>query len=315
MAENLYVIGIDGGGTKTTAVLCAADGKILAESQGGASNFQTTGAEHCIGTLLVLIETCCRSIGCSFQQIGAVAAGLAGAGRPEDRRLIAEELAAVASRKGLPLNRIVVESDARIALEGAFRGKPGIIVISGTGSIVFGMDDRGKTYRAGGWGRLISDEGSGYSIGREAFKAVMKSMDGVGQKTGLTKVFGSRYGLGSEESVINALYRGNFDIASVVPAVIDAASGGDKVARDILLSASKELVDLAAVVSKKMYSGRKGRSKRLLAMTGSLLSGSNFYSRMVRARIRRMIPFVSVKEPESSPVMGAVSIALKNSGE
>lgn len=247
MNQPLYVIGIDGGGTKTTAVLCALDGAILAEAQEGPSNFQIIGIEQAAHTILNLIETCARSIGCSISQIGAVVAGLAGAGRPADQQRMLDGLIDAAQTKNLDLNKLIIESDARIALEGAFGGKHGIIVIAGTGSIVFGKDGRGKTYRAGGWGRLIGDEGSGYSIGRAAFQAVAKLLDGYGEKTKLLKLFNEKFGLGTQEAIIHALYRDNFNVASVAPLVMEAASKGDKVAKKILTHACSDLINVIHV--------------------------------------------------------------------
>jgi N-acetylglucosamine kinase-like BadF-type ATPase len=309
MEQHLYVIGIDGGGTKTSAVLCALDGTILSESQGGPSNLQIVGIENSSKTIIELIETCCHSIGCSVSQIGVIVAGLAGAGRPADQKLIKDTLFDIAYKRKHSLNTVVIESDARIALEGAFSGKPGIILISGTGSIVFGKDERGKTFRAGGWGKLICDEGSGYTIGKEAFRAVAKSLDGFNIRTILVKLFEMKFDLGTQESIIKALYKDSFDIASVVPVVMEAASKGDKIAKNILIQASSELVETVRVLTANMNKGK--RKKRPLAMTGTLLSGKNIYSHIVRSHIKKKIPTVSICEPESSPVVGAALMAVK----
>jgi N-acetylglucosamine kinase-like BadF-type ATPase len=310
MNQHLYVIGIDSGGTKTTAILCALDNAILAEAQGGPSNFQIIGVEQSAATILDLIETCCHSVGCKVSQIGAIVAGLAGAGRPGDQQQMTDGLLASAEKRNLTLNKIRIESDARIALEGAFGGKPGIILIAGTGSIVFGKDDRGKTHRAGGWGRIIGDDGSGYAIGQEAFRAVARYLDDLGGKTKLGKFLDAKYGFKTQEDIINALYKRNFDVASIAPTVIEAASGGDRIARRILIDGCSGLTELARVVCSKMNKG-KNFNKPQLVMTGSLLLNQNIYSRMVRLSIKRNLPHVSIREPESSPVVGAALMAIK----
>jgi N-acetylglucosamine kinase-like BadF-type ATPase len=219
-------------------------------------------------------------------------------------------LLASAQRRNLTLNRIKIESDARIALEGAFSDKPGIILIAGTGSIVFGKDERGKTYRAGGWGRLIGDDGSGYAIGQEAFRAVARSLDGFGEKTRLVKLLDAKHGFETQETIINALYKENFDVASVAPMVLEAASRGDKIARRILINGCSGLTELVRVVFSKMNKGRNV-TKPQLVMTGSLLLNQNIYSRMVRSSIKRNIPSMSICDAESSPVVGASLMALK----
>lgn len=311
MNQHLYVIGIDSGGTKTTAILCALDGAILAEAQGGPSNFQIIGVEQAAGTILDIIETCCHSVGCEVSQIGAIVAGLAGAGRPADQQQMTDGLLASAQNRNLTLNRIIVESDARITLEGAFGGKPGIILIAGTGSIVFGKDERGRTYRAGGWGRLIHDEGSGYSIGQEAFRAVARSLDGFGEKTKLVKLLDERYGFGTQEAIINELYKNNFDVASIAPIVLEAASKGDRIAKKILANGCSGLIELVLVVLAKMNKGNRITHKSQLAMSGSLLLNQSIYSRMVRSSIKRNLQLISVRETDSSPVVGAALMAIK----
>lgn len=311
MNKPLYTIGIEGGGTKTTAVLCALDGVILSEAQGGPSNFHIIGIEKTVSTLYDLIQTCCHSIGCSVSQIGAVAAGLAGAGRILDQQNIINRLSELARLNNSNLEKVLIESDARIALEGAFSGEPGIVVISGTGSIVFGKDERDKVYRAGGWGRYIGDEGSGYAIGREAFRAVAKCLDGYGEKTKLVKIFDEKFGLGTQDTIIKAVYEEQFDFASVVPMVMETASKGDSVAKKILTHASSDLIELINAVLIKMNKGKKRVSKHPLAFVGSLLMNDNFYSRKIRSAIKREVPLVSIRNVESSPVVGAALMAIR----
>jgi N-acetylglucosamine kinase-like BadF-type ATPase len=310
MDKPLYIIGIDGGGTKTTSVLCALDGVILAEAQGAPSNFQIIGIERTSHTILDLVETCCHSAGCSISQIGAVVAGLAGAGRSNDQQSMRDGIMDAAHTRNLTINNLVVESDARIALEGAFGGKPGMIVIAGTGSIVFGKDERGKIYRAGGWGRLIGDEGSGYAIGQQAFRAVARSLDDKSTKTKLTKLFEKKFGLNTQEAIIQSLYKENFDIASVMPTVIDAASKGDKAAKRILDNAALELVEIIDIALKKMNTNIKNPSKRPLALIGGLLANEHYYSRKVISVIRKNLLPVTVRQAESSPVVGAAVMAI-----
>ena len=312
MNKSLYVIGIEGGGTKTTAVLCALDGIILSEAQGGPSNFHMVGIEKAANTLLELIQTCCHSVGCSVSQIGAVVAGLAGAGRTLDQQRIMDQVLESARKTGIALEKISIESDARIALEGAFSGKQGIVVISGTGSIVFGKDERNNVFRAGGWGRFIGDEGSGYAIGREAFRAVTKVIDGYGKKTKLVKLFDEKFGLGTQDAIIHAVYEEKFDLASVMPVVLQAALMGDTVAKKILVHACVDLVEVIDTVLMQMNKGRKSIAKYPLAFVGSVLMNDNFYSRKLRSALKREIPLVSLRHAESSPVVGAALMAIRS---
>jgi N-acetylglucosamine kinase-like BadF-type ATPase len=310
MGKPLYIIGIDGGGTKTTAILCALDGSILSEAQGAPTNFQIIGIERSANIILDLISSCCHSVGCSVSQIGAVVAGLAGAGRPGDKQNMHDGIIESARSRNLAINNLVIESDARIALEGAFSGKPGLVVIAGTGSIVFGKNEQGKIFRAGGWGRLIGDEGSGYTIGRQAFRAVAKSLDDNRIKTKLSALFDKKFGLNSQETIIDSLYKDNFDIASVVPAVIEAASGGDRTAKRILDNAVCELAELIEITLYKMNKKVKKSTKRSLAFIGGLTADDHYYLRKINAVIRKKNLPVIVKKADSSPVVGASVMAI-----
>jgi N-acetylglucosamine kinase-like BadF-type ATPase len=237
-------------------------------------------------------------------------AGLAGAGRSSDQQSMRDGIMDLAHTRNLTINNLIVESDARIALEGAFGGKPGMIVIAGTGSIVFGKDEHGKIYRAGGWGRLIGDEGSGYAMGQQAFRAVARSLDDKNTKTKLAKLFKEKFGLNTQEAIIHSLYKENFDIASVMPTVIGAASKGDTAAKRILDNAALELVEIIEIALKKMNTNIKNPSKRPLALIGGLLANEHYYSRKVFSVIRKKLLPVSVRQAESSPVVGAAIMAI-----
>lgn len=309
MSALLYVIGLDGGGTKTSAELCTPDGKVLATSQGGPSNFQVIGVEQAARTILDLVETCCHSIGCTTSQIGCVVAGLTGAGRAGDQARMCDELKREADRRGAGIGHFVVESDARIALEGALGGAPGIIVIAGTGSIVFGKDRSGTVHRAGGWGRMIGDEGSGYALGRELFRAVAAAWDGRAPKTRMSGLLERKAGLSTQEAIISALYKEGFDIASVAPLVVDAAQAGDKAARRIVSEAAEELIDVISAVARKMKGRSRIRMKIPVVFIGSVMSSNNVFSKTVTAMLRKREPSLALQHAVAPPVHGASIMA------
>jgi N-acetylglucosamine kinase-like BadF-type ATPase len=224
---------------------------------------------------------------------------------------MAEGLQNAAQDRGMFFKDLKIESDARMALEGAFLGKEGIVVIGGTGSVVFGKDDRGKIYRAGGWGRFIGDEGSGYELGREAFRSVARMMDGRGKKTRLANMLGTAFGLKTHEDIINAVYRDEFDLAVAAPMVLRAASQKDSVAKELLQSATCELVLTIEAVYKRMeISGRGGRNKIPLALIGGLLESENVYSKGLKTQIREHLRYISIQKPIALPVHGAVLTAI-----
>ena len=313
MRENAaYVIGLDGGGTKTTAQLADLNGRVALETQGGPSNFQTLGVEEVAKSILDLVETCCRTVGCNISEIGSVVAGLAGAGRTIDQQRIAEGIQSAAQSRGIYLRDLKIESDARIALESAFLGNPGIVLICGTGSIAFAKTRSGKILRAGGWGRVIGDEGSGYQIGRDALRAVTKAIDGRGKKTRMVKMVSSSFGLKHHEDIVRSVYRDNLDLATVAPFVVRAAQQGDAVAKEILNASAQELLETVRAVLKGMKTKRRAmRVEISIVLIGGLMESDNWYSRKVKSLIRKSLPDIIVRKPVGQPVQGAVLIAVE----
>lgn len=303
-----FVVGLDGGGTKTIAELFDARGHVLSDARGGPSNFQVIGEDEASRVILDCVAECCSRASVRPADLRAVVAGLTGAGRRGDRLRMIRALKRHSAKRKLKIKRFKVESDARTALEGAFTGRAGIIVIAGTGSIVFGKDDEGNVHRAGGWGRLIGDEGSGYAIGREAFRALARIIDGRENGSRLVKLIGDVHRLRTQKEIINALYKKGFDVASVVPLVLKAAEEHDAVAMRIVHNAADELLDIIAVVAKKMRP--RGKVKLPLVFVGSLLTNDNVYSRLLPRKIQARLKWVEVRPPEGSPVKGAGLMGL-----
>lgn len=311
MANKEFVIGIDGGGTKTAAILADLQGNIVVEETAGASNFQVIGTEKAADVLLNLIRKCCKDADCSVADVQCIVAGLTGAGRDSDKKHIGEALVELAKENRIELNKVVMESDARIALEGAFRGEPGIILIAGTGSIAFAKDQSGAIYRTGGWGRLLGDEGSGNTIGRDGLSAVTKHLDGRGKETLLTKLVAKEFGLSTQEKLITAVYREQFDVASIAPLVIQTAQSGDAECARILNKAAFELSEhVRALISEIEKSSRVVR-KIPLALIGSVIASDNVFTKILTNKITFSLPQITLVKPQSSPVYGAVLMAIQ----
>lgn len=314
MKKTEFVIGIDGGGTKTAAQLSDLRGKVVAESQAGPSNFQVIGVDAAATTIVELIVSCCSKAQCEPSQVAAICVGLTGAGRPGDQRRMAEGVRRSAVARRIVFGNLFVESDARIALEGAFKGSAGIILISGTGSIAFGKDRNGNVHRVGGWGRILGDEGSGYTIGRHGLNAVTKHLDGRGGKTLLTDLVAQRLGLSTQEQIVAAVYGENFDVASVAPLVIEAATSRDLICERILNKATFELAEHVRALTLKIEaaSGGHARQKIPLSFIGSVLSGENVLTKIATHKITYSLPQISIVKPQAQPVYGAVLLAIQS---
>jgi N-acetylglucosamine kinase-like BadF-type ATPase len=301
-----FIIGIDGGGTKTDAIIANLNGEIVAEDTGGSANFQMLGVEPVAQTLIDIIHNLIDRAHADIKNVQMVVIGLTGAGRRGDRDRIYKGILSYARRRNLVLPEILIETDARIALEGALSGKPGMVLIAGTGSIMLAKDIDGKFHRVGGWGRFIGDEGSAYGIGVEALRAVAKHMDGRGEETLITRLIAEKFKLSDMSEIITQIYRGRFDIAKVAPLVMKAAETGDKIAVEILEKACYELILHIKAMLKR---GRFGE-KILLAFVGGVIENENYVSIQLKKRIQENFPQIIVKKPDFPPAYGAIVLGI-----
>jgi N-acetylglucosamine kinase-like BadF-type ATPase len=301
-----YIIGIDGGGTKTHCLLTKLDGTIVNECYGGPSNFLVQGITPVAETLLKLITSCCENSKVSLEEISIVLLGTTGAGRRSDAERLEQGFSDFLAVKNVKLKLFRVESDARIALEGAFSGKPGSILIAGTGSIMFGKDAQGNIHRVGGFGRFLGDEGSGYMLGKKGLVAVSKEFDGRGNKTLISQLVKEKFRIDSSEILITEIYKNNFDIASVAPIVIQAAEKNDELALRVIEDETDELVLHISTMQKKL-----NEELLLVSFIGGIITNKNIYSDTLRKKINTKLSSIVVKDAENSPSMGAVLMAKK----
>jgi N-acetylmuramic acid 6-phosphate etherase len=234
-----FVLGIDGGGSKTLALLADERQHVLGRGTGSSSNYQAVGADAALSALDEAIGAACTSAGLPSSALAAVCIGLAGVDRPEDRALFL----GWANRRlpGIPLTLV---NDAQLVLAAGTPEGWGAALICGTGSIVYGEDAEGRRARAGGWGYLLGDEGSGYAIGQAGLRAVMRAFDGRGPRTALTQVILAYWNLSTPTDLVGRVYGETLlpaDMAALAPLVEAAGAGGDEVAREILQEAGREL--------------------------------------------------------------------------
>ncbi|UCH64977.1 MAG: hypothetical protein JSW63_10220 [Ignavibacterium sp.] len=299
-----YILGFDCGATKSECAAADTKGNILHTLTGEPVNFLVIGADKASENILSLIKECKDKLNFDDDNIKSIVIGAAGAGRNEDAENLHSSLINLASKKGITLKGVTVISDAQIALEGAFPDKSGSILIAGTGSIIYGKDKDSKIYRAGGFGRIIGDEGSGYSIGRKALQRVAKFFDGSGEGTDIVKLIADKYGIKTSEDLINNVYKENFDISSVAELVLDAASKDDLIALTILEEETDELIQQLKMLMKKMNVDELN-----VSFAGSLVINKNIYSDMLIEKVKFYLPTVKIVKPEYTPLQGAINIA------
>jgi N-acetylglucosamine kinase-like BadF-type ATPase len=301
-----YVFGAEGGGTKTTGAIADLSGKILSQFTGGPSNFLIIGVEKAAENILSVLEECLKLANLKIDEISCLMFGLTGAGRKSDQDKMRNGFIDYVKAKGISFEKILVDSDARISLEGAFPGKPGMIIISGTGSIMFGKTSDGILNRVGGWGRTIGDEGSGYYIGKEGLKYAVQAIDGRVKNNLLFELISERFNLNSLESIIAAVYKENFDIATIAPLVFEAAEKGDEYAKKILDNAASDLfLHVSTMVAKLNVKEKIG-----LAFVGSVLTNDTIIRKNLINRIQKELPMIIIQNPEKEAIDGAVIMAI-----
>jgi N-acetylglucosamine kinase-like BadF-type ATPase len=301
-----YLIGIDGGGTKTDCAIADLSGKIIYQAVGKPSNFLIIGVEETVANLFAAIEECLFELKGDFSDVKQIVVGVAGAGRKDDAELLEMSFKDYADNEGIHFKGIRVVSDAQVALEGAFPDSAGCILIAGTGSILFGKDDKGNIHRVGGFGRLIGDEGSGYCIGRKALNVVSKEIDGRGEKTIITEMVNDKIDFGVSDKLVNKVYKEKLDVASIAKIVIEAAEKGDIAANTILSVETDELV-----LHLKSILNKIAAKKLNVSFSGSLIDNKNFYSDLLKKKIKESLPEIKITKPALSPVSGAILIAKK----
>jgi N-acetylglucosamine kinase len=309
-----YVMGIDGGASSTTCALADTKGRVLSLGRGGPSNhaYGEEGKKRLKDALSDSISNCLKTAGVKPRLSSAVL-GMTGIheGTPQS------ELAARYVADIVHAEVIRVYNDAKIALVGALgrsRGT-GIMVYSGTGSVAYGMNDDGHMQKAGGWGHIIDDGGSGYDIGRMALRAAFMAYDGRAPETTLLEALKRHFGCTRPEDIIPKVYGGSGlsrpQIAALSRIVSKQAVGGDEVAISILHTAGELLSQLVIAVAKKL--GISDQHVPVFAV-GGVFNAGRFILAPLMNSIRSAIPRAEFETPTLPPVAGALLLALEITG-
>jgi N-acetylglucosamine kinase-like BadF-type ATPase len=297
-----YFIGIDGGGTKTDCIITDKNYNQLYSLKGGPLNLLSSSSSESSRTIIQLINSCLSKLNITLAHLDCIGIGAAGAGRMEDSEKLEINLKALLP----PSINLKVTTDAEAALEGAFNGKPGCILISGTGSIIWGKDQNGIIHRCGGFGKILGDEGSGYMLGQKGLVAAAKEFDGRGIKSLITGSLKDKYQIQSVQDIINAVYKNDLDISGVAPLVLASAGNNDKVALRIIDEETEELLNLISCMIKKLK-----KENIEISFAGRLISTINVFSITLKNKLAASYKMIKIKEPEYPPAIGALLIAQK----
>ncbi|HLZ58324.1 MAG TPA: BadF/BadG/BcrA/BcrD ATPase family protein [Ktedonosporobacter sp.] len=297
-----FAIGIDGGGSKTLAVVVDAHGREVGRGLAGSANYIAVGLTQAVRNIYAAAEEAARNADCHLP-LDAAWLGLAGLDRPDDHRLLLPHMDTLAKV-------VCLVNDGELLLSG-LDNAVGVALISGTGSIALGCSAGGSVVRAGGWGHVLGDEGSGYEIGRLGLQAAVRAADGRGPATVLLERILQYWQIEDPSDIIGRTYTGHDEkakIASLSKLIFAAARSGDRVALDIVQHAVDELALAVVTVATKLGFAEHGIP---LALGGGLLVNEVDFRAQVLASIarqRKLGQVAIVEEPASTAARAALTL-------
>src|SRR5687767_14267851 len=304
--HQLY-LGVDGGGTKTHIALMDEARQMRCEGFAGPSNPLRVGIETAVTNIAKAINEACDRDGFSRSDITAATLGLAGVRRADLKRSVRESFV-----KRLGIRKVEVVTDAEIALYATTFGKPGLVVIAGTGSVCLGKNENDDMAISGGWGPLAGDEGGGVGIAQQALHTIAKASDGRGVPTVLSQRASEYFRASGPENLIVAIYSPQVDnsrIAGFARLVVETAQEGDQVAVEILKDAGYELgLAACAVIEKLKLKDRKVP----IGCVGSVFLAGHLLTGPMLEKVRECAPKAFLTEPEMPPARAAALMAYKN---
>lgn len=302
-----YVIGVDGGGTKTTAVLATLSGRILKTAKTESSSFVKVGIKESVSNISKALRKV-LSVNSKAKILSTFIALAAIEENKEYKKVIKRELSLEAKISRIFEGKVIIDSDQIAAFRSGTNEKDGVVLISGTGSVAHGWRKR-KESHASGWGWL-ADEGSAFWVGQRAYQAVLKELDRRGEKTLITDLFFEKFGTKKPGILKKKIYLEHNIIknVSLLSQLVDKASQkGDRIAKKILIGAGKEL-SLTAITAIEELGLEQGEFP--LVLVGGMFK-SPIVLKGVKKEIKKAAPGVKFIRPDKEPVIGAVKLAIE----
>lgn len=302
--EARYLLGIDGGATKTLAAVLDLEQRVLHVGHAGPSNEDAVGSKAAVAALLGAAEQAIEQAGISAGQLGAAVLAVAGT----DTASVTRHVRAARTDAWIVVNDVVG------AWATATAAGPGVAAISGTGSNVFGVGPDGRSWRAGGWGHLLGDEGSGYWLGVESIRAALRDRDASGPQTALGQAACDFFGTGSVEALASLVYSKPLtkgEIAGLAIQTARLAEQGDEVACELFQRGAELLAgQIVAVIEQ---TGLEGSFP--VGLIGSAYKAGEVFVGPLSRRVRESAPLAQIATVEMAPVGGSLLLAAKACGQ
>lgn len=306
-SPGIIFAGIDGGGTRTRVALAREDGTPAGFAEGRCASFADVGVESAREELRRVWAAAWESAGAGARRADSVHMGMGSVLSAADIRTnrdIALELGFASE------GHVHVDNDAWNAHAGGLSGRPGILAVSGTGSVAVGRNERGLAWRSGGWGYRLRDTGSAHALGLDALVAATRDADGRGRPTTLTPRILRALGLEDIREIFRRVHHDGLsrsEVAALAPLVVAQAESGDGVATDLLRQHAEGLVEMVAAVARKL-----AMTQPELALAGGLILNAWMFRDMFLQRLSRDCPGFYLAEPGPEPVFGAVLLAYQH---
>ncbi|GKX29732.1 ATPase [Vallitalea longa] len=295
-----YIISVDAGGTKTHSEAYTLEGEFLQEANSSYGSV-IVNKDKALINIKTAIDECIQTL--ENSQCEGIVVGAAGAETGDALNYIKDYL------KQYYKTKIIITNDAKLAMYGRLKGKNGILLISGTGSIAYGKKEH-IIERCGGWGHLIDDRGSGYYIAMEAIRGIVNERDQKQGLSNLSKKILEHLDIQEIKYLIDYVYKSSKgEIASLVPVILKEAERNDKNAIKIFIDAGEKLYELIKTLNTSMALDRGN-----ITFSGSIMK-IDFVRRTVIDLIKKQIPELVLIENECSPAMGGYYIFMERRNE
>lgn len=299
-----YLIGIDGGGTNSRLLAVDTNGNIIGRCRGKSTNVDSNPFSLVLHNVKLLLDSFCTKFECSLDDCVGLCFGTAGVDSEASRRMLERML------DNLSLNcPKKVVNDATIALYANTRGKPGIMLISGTGSIALGINEKREIWRAGGFDYIVGDEGSAYWVAKRGVSAALHAFDHTGESTYILNNLCKHLHLNAVDELLDYVYKKNkSDLASLCIVVSETCKRGDSVAMQIMDEAADELVKMVKAVAETL---RMDNSQYPILLGGGFLLNDSQIRDRVCERLSAMFPKLELREMRTPAEWGAIYMAAE----